>query len=86
MKMLEEDRERLCGPARRWQTERRAYRYGYDEGSLVLGGRKVRVPKPRVRSLKGREVELPAWREFAQEDPLQERVLEQLLVGVSTRN
>lgn len=86
MEMLEEDRERLCGPARRWQPERQAYRYGYDEGSLVLGGRKVRVPKPRVRSLEGREVELPSWRGFAREDPLEERVLQQLLVGVSTRN
>ncbi len=40
---LEADREELCGPLRRWQPERQAYRYGYDQGPLVLGGRKVRV-------------------------------------------
>src|SRR5438034_9068942 len=39
MQMLEEDRERLCGPSRLWQSERGAYRYGYVDGRLVLGGR-----------------------------------------------
>lgn len=85
MKTLEQDRLQLCGPRGRWQPERQAYRYGYDEGRLVFGGRKVRVAKPRVRSLEGRELELPSWRHFAGEDPLRHRVLEQMLVGVSTR-
>jgi transposase-like protein len=83
--MLEEDRQRLCGPFRRWQEERQAYRHGYDEGRLVLGGRTVRLRKPRVRSLTGQELELPTWRQFATEDPLTRRVLEQIAVGVSTR-
>ncbi len=86
MRMLEEDRERLCGPSRLWRSEREAYRHGYTEGRLTLGGRKVAVPKPRVRSLEGREMELPTWKRFAEEDPLHRRVLEQIAVGVSTRN
>ena len=86
MAMLEEDRERLCGPLRRWQEKRLAHRYGYDDGRLVFGGRKVKVKKPRVRSIEGREMELPAWSVFAAEDPLDNRVMEQLLVGVSTRS
>ena len=86
MQMLEEDRERLCGPSRLWRSEREAYRHGYGEGRLVLGGRKVLVPKPRVRGVNGREVELPTWKRFAEEDPLDRRVLEQLAVGVSTRS
>jgi transposase-like protein len=85
MRMLEEDREALCGPERRWQADREAYRYGYDEGRLVLGGRRVKLPRPRVRSLDGREMELPSWRHFAEEDPLHQRVLQQILAGVSTR-
>src|SRR5258706_16114719 len=32
MEMLEEDRERLCGPRRLWRTEREAYRHGYGAG------------------------------------------------------
>jgi hypothetical protein len=86
MEMLEEDRQALCGPARRWQTDRAAYRHGYGEGQLVLGGRKVKLTKPRVRSVEGRELELPSWGHFAEEDPLRRRVLEQILVGVSSRN
>ena len=32
------------------------------------------MPKPRVRSVDGGELELPHWRHFSQEDPLDERV------------
>jgi putative transposase len=83
--MLEDDREHLCGPARRWREDRQAYRHGHDEGRLVLGGRTVKFPKPRVRSVDGQEIELPTWRHFAEDDPLSERVLQQILAGVSTR-
>lgn len=86
MAMLEEDRTALCGPGHAQSDERQNYRYGYDTGGLVLGGRKVAVRKPRVRSIDGeREIELPTWRQFADEDPLTERAIEQMLVGVSTR-
>jgi putative transposase len=83
--VLEEDRTLLCGPKGRFQDERVAYRHGHDEGVLVLGGRKVRVPKPRARRVGGKELELPHWRHFSQEDPLSERVQQQILLGVSTR-
>ncbi len=56
MEMLEEDRRRLCGPRRLWRTDREAYRHGYVAGQLVLGERKIMVPKPRVRSLPGKEL------------------------------
>ncbi len=84
--LLEADREELCGPLRRWQPDRQAYRYGYDEGQLVLGGRKLRVRKPRVRQVDGGEIPLPSWQQFASEDPLRHRVLEQVVVGVSARD
>jgi transposase-like protein len=45
----------------------------------------VRVNRPRARTLDGREVALPSWRAFADEDPLYERAVEQMVVGVSTR-
>lgn len=85
IQMLEADREVLCGPNRRWQEDRQAYRYGFDEGRLVLGGRTVKLRKRRVRSTDGRELELPTWRQLAEEDPLQARVLRQILGGVTTR-
>jgi len=86
MAMLEEDREELCGPRYQPQEGREYYRYGYDESPAVLGGRKVQVLKPRVREVDGGEVELPTWRDISEEDPLGERAVEQMLVGVSTRS
>jgi putative transposase len=84
--MLEEDREALCGPTGRWQGEKRtAYRYGREQGRVVLGGRKVQLSRPRVRSVGGEELALPSWVVMRQEDPLTERALEQMVVGVSTR-
>ena len=81
--MLEQDRLALCGPAyvRGQEGPQRA---GSTEGMLTLGGRRVKVRRPRVRDAKG-EVELPSWRELAAEDPLVERMFEQMVVGVATR-
>ena len=43
------------------------------------------VKRPRVRSRDGEEVELPSWEQFASTDPLSRRVMEQMMVGVTTR-
>jgi transposase-like protein len=43
------------------------------------------VPKPRVRTVDGKEVELETWGAVADEDPLEERVMAQILAGVTTR-
>lgn len=83
--LLEEDRVAICGPRSQPQADRRAYRYGFDRGQLVLGGRKVSVAKPRCRSVDGEEVALPSWEVLAAEDALRRRVIEQMLIGVSTR-
>ncbi len=85
--LLEADREALCGTRHAPQEDRTAYRYGFDEGQVVFGGRKIRVKKPRVRTVDGkRELVLPSWERFQQEDPLQDRAWEQILSGVSTRS
>jgi len=84
--MLEEDRNRLCGPKGRPWPDREATRYGYDGGSVILGGRRVAVRKPRVRSMVREEVPLPTYQRFNEEDPLAGRALEQMILGVSTRN
>ncbi len=82
--LLEEDRAALCGPRYAHQPERTASRAGTVPSEVVLGGRKVAVQRPRVRA-KGREVPLPTFQALAQADPLNRRVVEQMLVGVATR-
>ena len=84
--LLEQDRSELCGTRYTAQEDRTAYRHGYCRGEVVFGGRKVTVPRPRVRSAdKKTEVPLETWEAMTCEDPLADRVLEQMLVGVSTR-
>src|SRR6266568_1240932 len=83
--LLEEERTDACGPRYRHQPGRKARRAGHVRGELVMGGRRVSVPRPRARTVDDREVELPSWRHFSVEDPLHERALTQMLVGVSTR-
>jgi transposase-like protein len=82
--VLEQDREQLCGPAHSKGPEGAPLRWGHAEGRLVMGGQRVTVKKPRVRH-EGQEVTLPSWAAFSDEDPLDERTLEQMVLGVSTR-
>lgn len=86
IEMLKQQQEALCGPKHAQGEDRQAYRHGHCPGSLVMGGRRVTLPRPRVRSLDGRELELPSWKEWAVEDPLDERAMTQMLLGVSTRS
>jgi transposase-like protein len=60
-------------------------RGGTVDGELVLGGRRGAVRRPRVRRVGGGEVRLPSYERLRAEDPLDERAVEQMLVGVATR-
>jgi transposase-like protein len=84
MEQLEQERTAVCGPRHGQGPERRAVRNGHADGELVLGGRLVSVRRPRARDEDG-EIELPSWTAFRRRDPLSERAVEQMLVGVSTR-
>jgi hypothetical protein len=54
---------------------------------VVLCGERYEhlAERPRARSVAGRELRLPSWREWSARDPLEQRAVEQMLVGVSTR-
>jgi putative transposase len=82
--MLEEDRTAICGRRYQHQADRQASRAGTVPSEVVLGGRKVAIRRPRVRA-HGVEVSLPTFQVMAGEDPLNRRIVEQLLVGVATR-
>lgn len=59
---------------------------GRVSSSLVLGGRKVAVQRPRARTTGREEVHLPSWAAWSAHDPLEERAVEQMILGVSTRD
>ncbi len=84
--LLEEEVDEVVGPKGKHNPDRVAIRHGHEHGEVTLGGRRVGVERPRVRSHDGeREVELNTYRHFADRDPLSRLVLEQMLAGVSTR-
>ena len=84
--LMEEEVDEVVGPKGKHDPERAAVRHGHEAGEVTLGGRRVQVDRPRVRSVDGRaEVRLATYELFADRDPLTRSVLERMLAGVSTR-
>jgi putative transposase len=84
--LLEADVERLVGPKGRHQPDRVAVRHGTQPGQVTLGGRRVRVDRPRVRSADGTaELPLPTWQAFAGTELLDQLAVERMLAKLSTR-
>ncbi len=84
--LMEEEVVEVVGPKGKHDLERTAVRHGHESGEVTLGGRRVGVERPRVRSADGRsELPLATYAHFADRDPLTKAVLERMLAGVSTR-
>jgi len=84
--LMEEEVDEVVGAKGKHNLERSAVRHGHESGEVTLGGRRVQVERPRVRSADGgNEVALRTYQHFADRDPLSRLVLEQMLAGVSTR-
>lgn len=86
VELLEEEVVEIVGAKGKHDADRVAVRHGHEAGEVTLGGRRVAVERPRVRSADGRcEVRLATYEYFAARDPLARSVLERMLAGVSTR-
>ena len=84
--ILEESVTALAGPKGRHDPGRTAVRHGTGRGSVVLGGRKVSVKRPRVRSADGTsELCVPAYELFSSTDQLEELTLNKMLAKLSCR-
>jgi putative transposase len=84
--LMEEEVVEVVGAKGKHDPGRRAVRHGHEAGEVTLGGRRVGVERPRVRSADGHaEVTLHTYEYFADRDPLTKAVLERMLAGVSTR-
>jgi len=76
----------LAGRKGQHQPARTHHHWGTTATELTFGGRRLQLRRPRVRGTDGREATLPAVAAFRARDPLSARMMQQLLVGVSTRN
>ena len=76
----------VVGPKGKHNPDRAAKRHGHESGSMTLGGRRVKVRRPRMRTADD-EHELPVatYEHFADRDPLTRAVMDRMLAGVSTR-
>lgn len=83
--MMEQDRVDLCGPPWKRDPDRRAGRAGTTPSEITLGGRRIPINRPRVRSHEGREMELPSFAFAASRDPLDRHTLDAVACGVSNR-
>jgi transposase-like protein len=84
--LIDDEVEQIAGARYAHQTERQATRWGHDEGQVIFAGRKVALPRPRVRSVEGREIPLRRYQAFAHPQRMQEAVSQRILRRVSTRD
>jgi transposase-like protein len=79
-----------AGPRGRHDPGRSAYRHGSEAGKVTLGGRRIPVRRPRVRSVADadgveREVRLESYDTFASVDLLADHMVASMLAGLSGR-
>src|SRR5215203_691662 len=84
--LMELEVNEVVGPKGKHNLDRTAKRHGHGNGSMTLGGRRVAVRRPRMRTVDD-EHELPVatYGYFADRDPLTRAVMDRMLAGVSTR-
>jgi len=79
---LEQEIDQRCGR----HGQQSAYRHGSQPGYVVFAGRKVSIPKPRLREKAGQEIRLQSYQAFQQNGRMQRAVARKLTHQVSTRN
>jgi putative transposase len=76
----------VAGPRGKHQPARSATRHGAEGGTVTLGGRRLPIRRPRVRTADGRaEVPLASYGAFSGSDLLAEGIVARMLAGLSTR-
>jgi Transposase, Mutator family len=84
--LMELEVDEVVGPKGKHDPDRTAKRHGHEAGSMTLGGRRVRVRRPRMRTADDeRELPVRAYEYLADRDPLTRAVMDRMLAGVSTR-
>jgi putative transposase len=83
--LMEQGVDEVVGLKGRHSADRAAVRHGHEDGSMTLGGRRVRVRRPRMRSVNEGELPVATYEYFADRDPLTGAVMDRMLAGVSTR-
>jgi putative transposase len=88
--LIDADVTEIAGPKGKHDVNRTANRHGTEAGKVTLGGRRIPVRRPRVRTVAGdddveREVHLESYDTFASVDLLADHMVASMLAGLSGR-
>ena len=84
--VMEEEVRHLAGERHEQRPDRRAHRWGKDDGYCVVDGQKVPLKRTRLRTKEKREQRLGSYELFQRSAPLQQGVWNKMMRGLSTRN
>ena len=84
--LMDAEVDEVVGPKGKHNDDRSAVRHGHEDGSMTLGGRRVPVRRPRMRTADDEhELAVRTYEFFADRDPLTDAVMNRMLAGVSSR-
>ena len=88
--LIESEVTEVAGPKGRHDPQRTAYRHGTEHGRVTLGGRRMPVCRPRLRTVAddqgtAHELRLESYDTFAAVDLLADHMVASLLAGLSGR-
>ncbi len=84
--VLELEAEQLAGPRSRRTLQRRAYRWGSEQGYCVVDGQRVPILRPRLRECGGNELSLGSYQLFQRATNVEETVWSNVMRGLSMRH
>jgi transposase-like protein len=84
--VMEEEVRHLAGEPYQQHPDRRAYRWGQEDGYCVIDGQKVPIQRTRLRRKDKREQRLGSYELFQRSGPLEQGVWDKMMRGLSTRN
>jgi putative transposase len=84
--MMDADVAAVCGLKGKHDPNRTAVRHGSERGSVTLGGRRVPIARPRMRSSDGSgELTVASYELFTSTEVLGRMAMAKMLAGISTR-
>src|SRR6266705_889634 len=84
--VMDEEVKSLAGERHQQHEERRAHRWGQEDGYCVIDGQKVPIQRARLRTKDKREQRLGSYELFQRSGPLEQGVWDKMMRGLSTRN
>ena len=84
--VMEEEVRHVAGERHQQHAERRAHRWGKEDGYCVIDGQKVPIQRTRLRTKEKREQRLGSYELFQRSGPLEQGVWDKMVRGLSTRN